>query len=585
VARVWWRGLAASVVAAALLAGVYAIAAARARDDHLTQARASVYIYVQTLRAEIDRRRHIPEILATDDDLAPVAMGGDAKALNQRLELLAEVTDSEAIYLLDATGLTVAASNWREPDTYISENYDFRSYFTSAIHGDGGKVFAIGTTTGKPGAFVSHAVKDAAGRIVGVLVVKIDIDPLIELWGRSEQDVILTNVDGIVILASRDEWRYRATRPLSEEQLARIRGMRQFDGRPLTPLELADRGDSLLRIEAVDYLRAEAPVGWLDWRLTLLTPKADIDRRAWSAVAFAAVALALIFATLVVMRSQRIRSALQASQRARSDLTQLNEALNREIEERRAAEAELREAQSELQRTVKLAALGQLAASVTHELGQPLSAMKTYLRTAQRDMARGEAASGATMERLDRLVDRMTAIAQQLKFFARRSGEPIAPLDLRDAVDGAVETLEPALEEAGASLARRFPDQPVQVRGGRNRLEQVVVNLLRNALDAMRDSPEKVIEMELSAEDGMARLTVRDHGEGISSDLADSLFEPFATTRASGEGMGLGLAISASIVQEHGGAIYAANLPEGGAEFTVALPLAGASAEAGKETS
>jgi len=583
VARTLRNGIGLAVVAAALLTGVYVLAVERARDEYLTSAHATAFLYVQTLRAEIDRRRHIPEILATDDDLVPVALGADPTEMNHRLEKLAKATESEALYLLDRSGLTVAASNWNDPVTFLHENYQFRSYFESARIGKAGQIFAIGATTGRPGAFISHSVTSETGEVVGVLAVKIDFDPLIKLWSRSAQEVLLTNADGVVILAGREEWRYRATFPLNQEQLDRIARNRQFANRSLTPLDIGDVGESQVQIEGVDYLKADAPVGWLNWRLYLMTPRATIDRQAWSMVAYAAVGMLGVLAILLFMRSARIRSALQISQRERIELGLLNSALNREIDERRAAEAELRDAQSQLQRAAKLAALGQLAASVTHELGQPLSAMKTYVRTAQRELARGEATSSATMDRLDRLVDRMIAISQQLKFFARRSGEPVIPMDLRDAVVGAVETLAPALEDAGARLVRQLPDQPVVVNGGRRRLEQVLVNLLRNALDAMRGVPEPVIEIELTTDGGEALLAVRDIGEGIAESLAGSLFEPFSTTRASGEGMGLGLAISASIAHEHGGSIRAANRVGAGAEFALTLPLA--SSEAPEEDS
>ncbi len=581
-ARIWRRGLAAAG-AATLLVAVYVIAANTARDEQISQARATAHLYVQSLRAEIDRRRHIPEILSTDDDLAAVASGANRSELNARLEDLALATESEAIYLMDRSGLTVAASNWRQPDTYLDQNYRFRSYFEAALGGEVGRVFAIGATTGRPGAFVSHPVKNAAGAIIAVLAVKIDFDPLFEAWAASEHDVLLINSDGIVLIAGRKEWRYRATRPLSDTTRDAIDRRRQFADQPLSGLDVADLGDAAVKIDDRVYLRGVAPVGWLGWELWLLRSGALYQRDAVAAVAIASVGILLVFAAFMFMRSERIRSALLVSQRERSELSGLNRALNREIEERRAAEAELRQAQTELQRSAKLAALGQLSASVTHELGQPLSAMKTYVRTAQRELAKGGAASGATMDRLDRLVDRMSAIAQQLKFFARRSGEPVARLDIRDALAGAIETLEPALEEAGVTLVQHLPDQPVQASGGRNRLEQVFVNLLRNAMDAMRESDAPVIELELTSADDEARIAVRDVGEGISADLAGSLFEPFATTRASGEGMGLGLAISASIVQEHGGTVRAGNRAEGGAEFVVTLPLAERPEQAGKE--
>ena len=555
------------------LAVIYLYAKDRARSALIAETQATALLYEQALRAALDRRRHIPAVLATDVDVASVAIGGAISGLNRRLEELADATEAEAIYLLDRQGLTVAASNWRDEDSFLGQNYAFRDYFRTAMEGRTGSEFAIGATTGRPGTFVSHPILGQGGAITGAVVVKIDLTPLNASWNAQDSEVLLVNSDGIVLLAGRSEWHYRSTSELSERRRASLAAKRQFADHDLTPLNMTGSDGVRVTLDGTDYLRVVQPVGWLDWKLWLLAPASHAADRAFASVAYASVAMLIVLTALAVIRSERFRSALSVSQREQSELVQLNNDLNHQIEVRKAAEIELREAQAELRRTTRLAALGQIAASVTHELGQPLSAMKTYVRGAQRDLERGNDVPGGTLERLDRLVDRISGIAHQLRFFARRSGEPMQPIDLRAVIAGAGETIEPMLRENGARLDQHLPPSPALVIGDQRRLEQVLVNIIRNALDAMNGHPEPRVMISIDRSDSHAQIRVRDNGHGIAPDIAQSMFEPFATTRASGEGMGLGLAISAGIVQEHRGAIGAANIDGGGAEFVIDLPL------------
>ncbi len=268
-----------------------------------------------------------------------------------------------------------------------------------------------------------------------------------------------------------------------------------------------------------------------------------------------------------------------SSERERDELNRLNRDLEREIVERREAEARLKRAQDDLKRTSKLAVLGQLAASVSHELGQPLSAMKTYIAGAHLPEATPGCArrrvideSDEVLQQLDRLVDRMSETTRQLRFFARRGSETFDDVALADVVAGALENMRPAIVAEGVKLQCRIASPGMIVRGGRVRLEQVLVNMIRNALDSMQDNPSKHLSIAMEENGARARIIVRDTGKGIEGGSETTIFEPFVTTKASGEGMGLGLAISAEIVKEHGGSLFASNNDSGGAEFVMELP-------------
>jgi two-component system C4-dicarboxylate transport sensor histidine kinase DctB len=168
----------------------------------------------------------------------------------------------------------------------------------------------------------------------------------------------------------------------------------------------------------------------------------------------------------------------------------------------------------------------------------------------------------------------MGAITKQLKSYARKGSDQLQPIDLRECVSSALSMMEPQFKQGAVEIIRSLPPEPVVVDGDRVRLEQVLVNLLRNAFDASKNSDEPQIEILVTggvAGGTQASVTVRDNGTGIE-DL-DTLFEPFYTTKAPGDGVGLGLAISSGIVTELGGRLMARNRPGGGAAFEMVLPL------------
>jgi two-component system C4-dicarboxylate transport sensor histidine kinase DctB len=159
-----------------------------------------------------------------------------------------------------------------------------------------------------------------------------------------------------------------------------------------------------------------------------------------------------------------------------------------------------------------------------------------------------------------------------LKSYARKGGEAFEPFDVRAAISSALAMMEPQLKTRKVTISRTLPAEPAMILGDRLRLEQVIINLLRNALDATKGVTAPAIDIILAAGDTV-RLTVRDNGPGIE-DL-DKLFEPFYTTKAAGDGVGLGLAISSGIVGDLGGRLTARNAPDGGAVFEIVLPALG----------
>ena len=258
-------------------------------------------------------------------------------------------------------------------------------------------------------------------------------------------------------------------------------------------------------------------------------------------------------------------------QRESAELRALNRRLQREIAEREKVEKTLQVAEQTIAQSSKLAALGEMSAAVSHELNQPLAAMKTYLAGARLLLQRqrpDEALS--SFQRIDDLLERMGAITRQLKSYARKGADAFEPVDTRAAVSTALAMMEPQLKTRSVNIIRTLPNDPVMILGDRLRLEQVIINLLRNALDATKDANNPTIEILLAAGDTVS-LQIRDNGEGIEN--LNELFEPFYTTKEPGDGVGLGLAISSGIVNDLGGRLTARNAVDGGAIFEVQLPV------------
>lgn len=529
-------------------------------------------LYANGLHTLIERYRALPAVLALDPELIDALRGpvGESlqDALNRKLERINGAANSSTLELLDRTGLAVAASNWRLPTTYVGSNYGFRPYFKQTRSQGTGSFYAVGVTSGVPGYFLSSAVNDEHGRFLGAMVVKLEFPELEREWRQGSDILLVSDARGIIFIANQNGWRYRELQPLTAADRAELAETRQYDKQPLVPLQHQlltrfDERSTFSRVQgpdgSADYLWESLPLATEGWTLHLLRkPQVSEDARN-AALSGAAVWLSLVFAVLFV--SQRLRIA-RLRQRSREELTRL-------VEERTR---ELRTAQEGLVQSAKLAALGQMSAALAHEINQPLTTQRMQLETLRLllDHGRHEEARQA-LEPLEQMLTRMAALTGHLKTFARNSpGGLRERLDLATVVDQALHLLDTRIRGEQVEVAL-YLARPAWVRGDAIRLEQVLINLLHNALDAMADKRYKRLEIRIEAEDERWHLSVLDSGGGIKdADLA-RVFDPFFTTKPVGEGLGLGLAISYGIVHEAGGQLQVENLP-GGARFSLTLP-------------
>jgi two-component system C4-dicarboxylate transport sensor histidine kinase DctB len=531
-------------------------------------------LYATSLHTLIERYRALPAVLALDPELrsalkGPVT-GEQQDALNRKLEQINGAAQSSTLELLDHTGLAVAASNWRLPSSYVGHNYGFRPYFNQTRTQGTGRFYAVGVTSGIPGYFLSSAVTGDDGQFLGAMVVKLEFPELEREWRQGSDTLLVSDARGIVFIANQPGWRYRLLNPLSDSDHAELKTTRQYDKQPLTVLEHQslrrfDDNSQLARVDGpdgkADYLWESLPLSTDGWTLHLLRrPQVAFEDTRNAALAAAGVWLTLVF--LLLFLSQRWRLA-KMRQRSREELERL-------VEERTR---DLRTAQDGLVQSAKLAALGQMSAALAHEINQPLTAQRMQLATLRLLLDHGRVDDAyKALKPVDEMLTRMAALTGHLKTFARKSPSGLRErLDLAAVVDQSLQLLDTRLRDEQVSTVLHLT-RPAWVRGDAIRLEQVLINLLRNALDAMQDVPCKRLEIRLEADDHLWRLSVIDNGSGIAEENLAKVFDPFFTTKPVGDGLGIGLAVSFAIVHESGGRLSADNHANG-AVFALTLPI------------
>jgi two-component system C4-dicarboxylate transport sensor histidine kinase DctB len=540
------------------------------RFTETTRNRAEVRLalYSGNLLTELQRNSVVPLLLSRDPALIGALTSGDFQQSSQRLISYREEIGAASIKLLDIDGRTVAATDRAE----LGTNLRAEPFFIEATRSNE----TVFTTNQKPsGAFefaYSRRVQDN-GQLIGVVVVTVDLQKFEFSWAGFSDAVIVTDSEGRIILSTESRWR-----GLNEDEALAARSAPSAIQRAVraTADWTALPADAYVQGEAV--MRQEARIGFQGWRMTSFTTYAGVRERVNGVIALEIMGFAILLALAFFLVSRRATTRLRFSMRESAELRQLNAALQREIAERERAERHLEVAEQTLQQSSKLAALGEMSAAVSHELNQPLAAMKTYLAGAKLLLQRKRPEEAlSSFQRIDDLIERMGAITRQLKSYARKGGEAFEPVDVKDCVSSALAMMEPQLRRRDVAIVRNLPRTPVMVEADRVRLEQVLINLLRNAVDATRGTPKPEIQITVSTGD-MVMITVRDNGTGIT-DL-ERLFEPFYTTKAPGDGVGLGLAISSGIVNDLGGRLTARNGREGGAVFEIRLPALGRKMEA-----
>ncbi len=521
-------------------------------------------LYSGNIQSELQRNSVVPLLLSRDPVIIDALTDGGFATISQRLIELQDEIGAASIALLDRTGRTVGATD---------RNTLGRMRNTDAVFVDARRtpetVFQIHETESGGFAFTFSRAVRRGNAVLGVVVVSADLSKFERSWAGFADAVALLDSTGRIVLATEPRWRGRdlpTALALRDAPSAIARALQATaDWTQPSP-------DAFLSGEAV--LRSEVRVPFRGWRMVSFTRYDSVREQVNAVLALVLTGFALLLALTFYILSRRAWTQSAEYQRESQELRALNARLQREIAARMRAQKDLDVAEQTLAQSSKLASLGKMSASISHELNQPLAAMKTYLAGARLLLRRKRPEEAlASFQRIDDLIDRMGSIARTLKSFARKGGEAFAPIDLRTCLADALTMMDPVLRDSRVLLVRTVPPEPVMIMGDPVRVEQVILNLVRNAVDATKSARAPQIDVILSQGE-TAKLTVRDNGPGVAD--IDQLFEPFYTTKPAGEGVGLGLAISSGIVKDHGGRLTAMNPDDGGAVFEAAFPRHGA---------
>ena len=561
------------------------------------------------LEGHLTRHHYLPQLLASRDEVRRFLASQEQRSpmpLNLLLDQFRATADVSDIYLLDANADTLAASNWHRPNTFIGQNYAFRSYYQDAIEGGRGRFYGLGVQSLERGYYFSAPVWlddiGADSSPSGVMVVKVLLDTVEESWAAQDAVLMVTDKDDIVFMASHPELRMTAMQQLSEQERQALLTTRRYADEPLSPagievMEARPDGSRLIQFNQgplanEGYLTLARPMEAYGWDMHILKPFDGIYRAQWLSAAMAGGLYGVIvlasgigwqrlrlrrerelFAERERQTLARARDELERNVALRTrDLVETNRLLSEEIEERRRAEENLRRTQDELVQAAKLAMLGQLAAGINHELNQPLTAIRAYAENARAFLERQRlSAVDANLAQVVELTERMAEISAQLRQFSRKSDSSLTTVSVQACFAYALRLYQSRMHNVEVM---QDWESEAWVRADLVRLEQVLVNLIGNALQAMAEAPTSKLTLSTTLEAEYIRVSVSDTGPGIPASHLVHIFEPFFTTKSPGSGLGLGLSISARIIQDLGGRIEAQNLSDGGACFTLILPRA-----------
>ncbi|MHA7879321.1 MAG: sensor histidine kinase [Saccharospirillum sp.] len=559
--------------------------------------------YSQLIANEFDRYRPIPELMAEHPLMEQVLTEPDNAILiaraNREMKRMATIVDSSDVYLLNRNGLTIAASNYDLPTSFIGGDFSFRPYFYNAMaSGQSALYFALGTTSLERGLYFSHAIRsdDNPNETIGVITMKIQVTDLEQQWRRPLSDyqaeMVIQDGDGISFVSSQPDWLYQAFEPITQARVLEVVAERRYAfqiinridmerlGRPPGVSDLSERV-LISGFSTRPYLSVTTDLPELNWDLRILVSTQPVF---WSQLRFLVSGWVLFlgaFLTWLYLR-ERYRREAELAQRGvflerrvaerTADLERSNRQLKGVIRERERAQDELKATQTELIQAAKLAVLGQMSAGLNHEMNQPLTAIAAYSANSRRFLAKGDTETvDANLHEISTLCEKMAEMIRQFKVFARKPDGRPSQVDFRLPIDAALKIIQSQERSKRIDIRWHRPEQPVMVHGDLIRVEQVMVNLLANASQAVESVADPVVDIALDMTEEAVACRVSDNGPGLPANT-EQVFEPFFTTKSMKQGLGLGLSISRQIADALDGKLIGQNRHDAeGAEFILTL--------------
>lgn len=560
----------------------------------------SLHIFQQNIHQQINKYGLLPLYLSHDkrvmETLSHRLTQSSQQSLNQYLAHLNQAVGAIASYIINDKGRVIASSNFEHNDSFVGHDLSYRPYFRNAQDNNVTGYYGIGTTNARPGYFLTTAIILNHKRI-GVSVTKVSLDSFKQDSLNGEHPVLLTDRYGVVVISSLKHWQYRSLKPLSKSVLKELNQTQRYDHRVLQSLNWQtlktlsnNAGMVAITIDGhrQSYLAVSRYMPKLRMTLTVLTSASSVRSLAYSrSVAVGTLSAVLFLAWLSLVLRHKALTIRRQSQLALEELnthleekvakrsSQLKETiakLRAEIDEKNKAFEQLKGFQKELIRTENHAVIGQLSAGIAHEINQPLAALSTLSGNTERFLEQGDVENvKSNLQRISSLVDRLAKLTTQLRNFSRRSDDHLSVIDIDGCIDGALALLNYQIRKAHVLVSCHAPNEPLYTRANAVQLEQVLVNLISNAVDALENNEKKLIDIYWYKSAYRVYIQIYDNGMGLTDAVKEHLFEPFFTTKKN-TGLGLGLALSASIIRHFDGKLLAENQNPGSC-FTIELPV------------
>lgn len=571
------------------------------------EGQAHLELYVTYLKGVLEKYESLPDLLANDRTMASLLNSPSGASrieeLNRYLEKINDISDASDTYLMNSKGLTIAASNWKQEHSFVGHNFRYRPYFKEAMRGHLGRYFALGSTSNLRGYYFAYPVRKN-GRILGALVVKVNLNSVEKNWRHTDEIFLVTDPDGVIFLTTRKGWRYRTLSKLPKATYDKLIASRRYPNATITPLNVVQNEKSavgrIIKIKmpgdfkSKSYLLQSRKMENAGWTVEILTDIWPVERFVFLIFFMLGgiLVLACLFGLVIKQRRQRVIDLKRFEDRARKalqdanakletrvaertqELTEINSLLRKEIDDRIRTEIELQNTRSELVHAAKMATLGQMSAGINHELNQPLAAIRSYTDNGKLFLQKGRLEETQwNLEQISELTERMAQIGVQLKVFSRRTTGEMMAVSARGAVDGALEILAPVIKKTDVTIDIHIDPEELKVFANLVMLEQVLVNVISNALHAVQEQKVRLIKIFSQDDDENVAIVIEDSGPGIALEHLPHIFDPFFTTKQSGQGLGLGLTITDRILREMNGTIKV-EASDAGARFILTLERA-----------